>query len=158
MRLAVNLEFLDHIPMHATKKRPVLNLDIRKEGMAAHRVGRGDGEPDQRCAKRADLAKIVAHRKARSPPQAGLGLVNTNRADHLICGDAEHGQCNDGSCMVVDPVPVIAFEYLLLATENIPAKRMRFFALPVGCRELHLEFAGAERWEGFDHHRVNILS
>src|SRR5208283_2439721 len=75
MRPAVQVDLVERLPMHLAEKRTVLRLDMRQKGPAAHRMGGGDREANERRADRADAAVVGIDREPRAPPEARRLLV-----------------------------------------------------------------------------------
>src|ERR1700722_9878613 len=144
MRPTVQLDLRHRLPVHLLEKRRVLRLHMREERSAAHRMRRGDGEPDQGCADRADAPVLAGDSEPGAAPQARLIFVNADRADDLVRRDAEHGQSDERDRVIIDCVAIVLLEQALLATENLPPQRVGAFALPARGGEFDAELACAE--------------
>ncbi len=152
MRPAVEFGLLDGAPMEALEQQRVLALHMGKEAAAAARMRRGYRKLDERGADRADAAKFRRDRKARSPPDARLRLVDAHGADDLVRRDGKGGERHDWDRDIVDRVAIVARENPLLVAEHLTPQRCRIASFPGLGRELDPVFRGQEDRERIEDH------
>ena len=81
---------------------------VSQEAAAASGMGRTYSETDKRCPDGTDFPVWPSNGETRSPPQAGLGLVDPDGADDVLMGDRQRRQGNQRDGDVVDGVSIVA--------------------------------------------------
>ncbi len=148
----------ERVPVQATEEQRVLALHIGEEFGASARMGGRHRELDQGCAERPDPAIVRRDRESRTPPQAGLGLMDAHGADDIVGDDApeRHGDNRDRD--LVDLVAIVTREHALLFAEHFTTQASGAAALPVLGRVFHLETGGHERLERLEDHEASLRS
>ncbi len=85
-------------------------------------------------------------------------LVNANRSDHGVSGDAEQRNRHNGYSDIVGRIAIVAVEQSLFNAKHLPAQRRRAVFLPGFGGKLDLIGAGQKRLEWFEHHARILFS
>src|ERR1700722_16401476 len=158
VRPTVQLDFRHRLPVHPMEERRVLRLHMREERSGAHRMRRGDREPDQGRANRADAPVLAGHREPRAAPQPRLVLVNADRADDLGGRNPEHGQGHERDRAIIDRVAIVLLEQTLLLAKNLTSQRIGAFPLPARGGEFDAKLARAETFERLEGQGARLRS
>ncbi len=84
MREAVNLDFVQGAPAHATEQGDVLALNVREKLLATARMRRRYRQANQRGPRAPTFRKGSGHGETRSPPGPRRAFVDAHGADYDV--------------------------------------------------------------------------